>query len=309
MTSIRRLILPLTLNKTQYKRWSFLRRASYLLLTPIVPRLIRFYFRFEVNGGKYVNKFPEGKGVIFCANHKSHLDGFMVVSAVIVPFGHRKFLGFIGSGKIMQETLLGRLTLLWGGIPIFRENPKPALDYASRSLLEGFAVLITPQGRRIHRTPFHDYFSLAEEGRTGVGRIILATNGEIPVVPLYVHGAAEALRPGTIVPKFGSYISVSFGKPLHFDQYSRQGGWSESDTDFFPKAREITNKIMNSIRNQFLLTEKHYLDFLKLKFGVEINKISVSSKKEREFNKLLHRLARVPPKQIQKFLESKAPIL
>ncbi|MFX0210789.1 MAG: lysophospholipid acyltransferase family protein [Candidatus Hodarchaeota archaeon] len=295
----------MTFSKTKCKRWSFLRRASYLLLIPIVPRLIRFYFRFEVNGEEYISKFPEGKGVIFCVNHQSHLDGFIVVSAVIIPFGKRRFLGFLGSGKIMQETLLGRFTLLWGGIPIFRENPKPALDYASRSLLEGFAVLITPQGRRFHRTPFHDYFNLAEEGRTGVGRIILVTNGEIPVVPLYIRGAAEALKPGTIVPKFRSYISVSFGEPLYFNQYSRQGGWSESDPDFYPKAREITNKIMNSIRNQFLITEKHYLDFLKLKFGAEIEKISVSSKEEREFNKLLHKLARVPPKQIQELLESK----
>lgn len=274
------------------------------MLTPLLPRFIRFLFRMEVFGGENLNKFPEGKGVIYCINHQSHLDGFMVISAILSPFGPRKFLGFIASGKILLGTLLGRFLLIIGGIPIFRDNPKPALDYAAKSVLEGFSVLITPQGRRIHRTPFHDYFSLAEEGRTGVGRIILTTNGKIPIIPVYIHGAAEALRPGTVIPKFGSYISISFGEPVYFHQYSRKGGWSESDTDFFPKARKITDNIMHSLRNLFLKTEKHYFKLLELKFNTKIENITVSSRGEKAFNKFLHKLARVPPTQIQEFLES-----
>lgn len=274
------------------------------MLTPFLPRVIRFLFCFDVIGGENLKKFPEGKGIIFCINHQSHLDGFMVISAILTPFGPRKFLGFIASGKILLETLIGRLLLIIGAIPIFRENPKPALDFATKSVLEGFAVLITPQGRRIHRTPFHDYFNLAEEGRTGIGRIVLNTNGKIPVMPIYIHGTAEALRPGTVIPKFGSYVSISFGEPAYFHQYSRRGGWSESDTDFFPKAREVTDNIMHSIRNLFLKTEKHYLKLLELKFNTRIEDITISSKKQKEFNKFLHKLARVPPTQIQKLLES-----
>ncbi|MFX1508243.1 MAG: lysophospholipid acyltransferase family protein, partial [Promethearchaeota archaeon] len=255
-------------------------------------------------GRENLEYFPEGKGIIFCINHQSHLDGFMVISAILPPFGPRKFLGFIASGKILLGTFFGRILLILGAIPIFRENPKPALDYSSKSVQEGFAVLITPQGRRIHRTPFHDYFSLAEEGRTGVGRIVLTTNGEIPVMPVYIHGTAEVLRPGTVIPKFGSYISISFGEPVYFHQYSRRKGWSESDLDFFPKAREITDNVMNSLRNLFLSIEKHYLKLLELKFNKKIDNITVSSEKQKEFNKFLHKLTSVPPTQIQELVKS-----
>ena len=294
------------LNNTKTpKRWSFRKRAFYLFLTPFLPRIIRKLFHFEVKNREFADKFPEGKGVIFVTNHQSHLDGPIIASTLLNPMGKRRFLGFIGSGKAMRENFLFRSLTLIGGIPIFRENPKPTLDYVSRSLQEGFAVLITPQGRRVHRTPYHDYFSLAEEGRTGVGRIILTTNGRIPVVPLYVQGTAEILKPGSIIPKFGSYCSLSFGEPLNFHYYSRQDGWSESDPDFFPKAREITDIIMKSIRKQYLITEKHYLGFLEWRFNTTVDKIAVSSKREKQFNKFLHKLARVPPSQIQAYLELK----
>ena len=274
------------------------------MLTPFLPRFIRFLFRFEVNGRENLKNFPEGKGIIFCINHQSHLDGFMVISAILSPFGPRNFLGFIASGKILLGTIAGRILLFLGAIPIFRENPRPALDYSSKSVLEGFAVLITPQGRRIHRTPFHDYFNLAEEGRTGVGRIVLTTNGKIPVMPVYIHGTAEVLRPGTIIPKFGSFISISFGEPVYFQQYSRKKGWRESNPDFYPKAREITDNVMNSLRNLFLSTEKYYLKLLELKFNKKIENITVSSDKQKEFNKFLHKLNRFPPTQIQELLKS-----
>ncbi|MFX0016424.1 MAG: lysophospholipid acyltransferase family protein [Promethearchaeota archaeon] len=289
-----------------YKQWSFLRKAFYLSLTPVLPRITRILFRLEVKNIENTFEFPEGRGVIFCVNHQSHLDGIILISAILAPFGPRRFLGFIASGKILLETFLGRLMLILGGIPIFSNNPKPTLDYVSKSILDGFAVLITPQGRRIHRTPFHDYFSLAKEGRTGVGRIILTTNGEIPVIPVYIHGTSEALKPGTILPKFGSFISISFGEPLYFHQYSRQDGWFEDDPDFFLKAREITNEIMHSIRGLFLITEKYYIEFLELKFNKKIERIKVPLKNEKEFNKILQKLTRVPPKHIQQFLESKA---
>jgi 1-acyl-sn-glycerol-3-phosphate acyltransferase len=227
----------------------------------------------------------------------------MVISAILPPYGPRKFLGFIASGKILLGTIFGRILLILGAIPIFRENPKPTLDFASKSVLEGFALLITPQGRRIHRTPFHDYFSLAEEGRTGIGRIVLTTNGEIPVMPVYIHGTAEVLKPGTIIPKFGSYISISFGEPVYFHQYSREEGWSESNTDYFLKAREITDNVMYSLRSLFLDTEKYYLKLLEVKFKKKIEDITISSDKQKEFNRCLHKLTRIPPTQIQELIE------
>ncbi|UCE13412.1 MAG: 1-acyl-sn-glycerol-3-phosphate acyltransferase [Candidatus Heimdallarchaeota archaeon] len=288
------------------KRWSFPKRAFYQLLTPIFPRIMHRLFRFQVIDRENAERFPEGRGVIFCINHQSHLDGPIILSTIITPFGNRKFLGFIVSGKVMEEHFLFGLLKLVGAIPIYRNNPTPTLNYVSQSLKEGIAILITPQGRRVHRTPFHDYFSLAEEGRTGVGRIILRTNGEIPVVPVYIRGTAEVLSPGAIKPRFGSYISISFGEPLYFHQYSRKNGsWSESDPDYYLNARKITDTIMNAIRDQMLEIEQPYLEYLEWKFNTGVEKITVSPRKEKEFVRFLRRLARVPPTQIKEYLDLK----
>ena len=60
---------------------------------------------------------------------------------------------------------------------------------------------------------------------------------------------------------------------------------------------------MHSLRNLFLKTETHYLKLLELKFNTRIEDITISSKNQKEFNKFLHKLTRVPPKQIQELLE------
>jgi len=214
----------MSLSDRPAKRWPFLKRALYRLAAAIIPRLFRIFFHLEVNHIEMTNIFPEGKPVIFCGNHRSHLDVFVAGSAIIEPYGCRRYIALMASGKAMQQNFLYGLTRLVGGFPVFRENPNSAFNYAFRSLREGFAVFIAPQGKRIDKTPFHDYFNLVREGRTGVGRIILAMNGKVPVVPLFIHGTAEAWSPGNIIPKFGSHVSVSFGKPLYFHQYTRPDG-------------------------------------------------------------------------------------
>jgi 1-acyl-sn-glycerol-3-phosphate acyltransferase len=268
---------------------------------------MRRFFPYDVNGKEFADGFIEGEGVIFCSNHQSHLDGPIISSILMIPVGQRRFLGFIGSGKAMQENFLYKSLTLIGGIPIFKKNPNPTLNYVTRSLKEGLAVLITPQGRRIHRTPFHDYFNLAEEGRTGVGRVVLNTNGKIPVVPVYIRGTSEVLKPGSMKMKFGSYISISFGKPIFFNQYSRQvGRWSESDSDYSMKAREITDTIMSAIRDILFINEKPYFDFLEWKLNTQVGKIVIPPNKEKEFVNFLRKLTRIPTGQIQQYLDSKS---
>ncbi len=285
-----------------FKRWSWTRRAFYRLAASIVPRAIRFLFHFEVHNLRCADMFPEGQPVIYCANHQSHLDGPIVASAILAPFGPRKFLLLMGSGKAIRENFLFRRTTLLGAFPVFPENPTPAFRYASLCLNEGFGVLITPQGRRINRTPYHDYFNLAQEGKTGVGRLILKQNGKVPVLPLYIHGASEALRIGSFKPQRKAHISVSFIEPIFFDKYTRDEGWSENDPEFFEVAREITDTIMRSIRNKLIEYEEFYIRFIEWKFDAKIDNIQISPDKEKQFIKFLRKLSTVHPDQIKSYL-------
>ncbi|UCG01969.1 MAG: 1-acyl-sn-glycerol-3-phosphate acyltransferase [Candidatus Heimdallarchaeota archaeon] len=255
------LLLP---PKTTPRSWSLPHRLFYQFVKLILPRIIRRYFRFEVNGIENTTNFPEGIPVIYCFNHRSHLDTFIFASALVYPFGNRTSCGLMASGKAMEQKFFGLLKYL-GAFPVYSQDPNPALDYAIKLLKENLAVLIAPQGKRIPSNPIHDYHHLIREAKSGVGRVILRLNGKIPVVPMYIHGSHEALSQGKIVPKFKSFISISFCKPLLFKKYNRKKGWSDSDPDFYSTANKISKRIMVSIRDEMIVQESYFFEIIKKK--------------------------------------------
>ncbi|MFW9996552.1 MAG: lysophospholipid acyltransferase family protein [Candidatus Odinarchaeota archaeon] len=292
-------------SSTTLKRWPFWQRCLYSLAAAVVPRIFRLLFEFEVINSEYVAEFEEGNPVIFCSNHRSHLDTFAVVSALAKPFGPKRYLALMGAGNVLQEKLFYRLFHLFGVFPVFPERSQEAINYAAKTLEEKLSVFLAPQGKRIVKTPFHDYFDIIKEGRTGVGRVVLMTNGKVPVVPIYIHGTAEALRKGQVMPRFKSYISITFGKPLYFHEYAKQNGWTGQQQEYFAKAREIVDQIMLAIHDQLLKVEKYYFKYLEWKFKRSIEQISFSEKEERKYKRLLRELARVHPRQLQEFLKSR----
>ena len=293
------------ISETTMADWSFLHRAFYNFFPLfLIPLFLSTYFQLEVHHKHYLNIFPEGTPVIYCINHRSHLDGFIAGSAVVVPRGPRTRIALMGAGNIMQENWLFSLLPYLGVFPIYPKKSELSLNYAVKLLKQGVGIVIAPQGKRIIGTPYHDYFNLAKEGKTGVGRLILALNGKIPVIPAYIHGAAEALSRGKIIPNFGSYISVSFGPPIFWHEYTRKNGWKNTDQDFFSTAREIADKIMVKIRDQMIIQEKSLFTILERSFGTTIDKITIPTSKKRKFDKLVFKLVRVHPRKLQRLLKS-----
>lgn len=285
-------------------RWSFLHRAFYITARFIVPRFMRIFFRLRVHHSEYGRMFPEGTPVIYCINHRSHLDALVLASAVVVPYGSRTQLAAMASGNAMRNNWFFGLMRFLGGFPVYKENPEEAFGYAAKSIKKGIGVLIAPQGKRVLSTPYHDYFNLEKEGKTGVGRLILRFNGKVPVVPAYIHGSAEALSRGKILPRFGAPLSISFGPPMYWHEYTRKGGWNNGDPDFFPTAREITDKIMIQIRKQLIIREKDFFVLLEHKYGTSIDKIAIPSNKRKDFDKMVSKLLRLHPEQLQELIQS-----
>ncbi len=252
--------------------------------------------------------FPEGTPVIFCFNHRSHFDALILASAVIVPYGTRTQISFMASGKAMQNNWFFGLTRFLGAFPVFREKSELALDFASKSLKQGIGLILAPQGKRIINNPYHDYFNLVKEGKSGIGRLILRLNGKVPVIPAYIHGSAEALSIGKIMPHFGSYVSVSFGPPLYWHKYTRKNGWKKTDPDFFSTAREVADRIMVKIREQLIIQEKDLFTLLERKFGTTIDKMALPPDKKRRFDKIVSKLLRVHPKQLQELILSESKL-
>ena len=290
-------------NIIPFKDWSFLQHALYCFARIIIPRWTRFFFKFNVHGLEHLNTLPEGTPVVFCGNHQSHLDSILIASGILKPYGLRMFLGFMASGKAILENKYLGLTRYLGAFPVFKENPKHALETTIKLLKHGYAVYISPQGKRVGRTPYNNFHNLAQEGRTGVGRVILKTNGKIPIVPFYIHGAYEALRSGQILPRFHSNVSIRFGKPLIFQEYSRSQGWKESDPDFFFTTREVVDKIMWSIRFLMLIEEKYYFDVIERVFDAPLERIPIPSHKS-DLNRFLRKTTLLQREQLRKMLKT-----
>ena len=280
------------------KRWSFFRRARYVVIFKVVPLFVHLYFRYIVNNIEVGNTYSEGQGVIFCSNHQSHLDALVAAGAIAEPYGTRKFVAFMGNGKVMKENLIFSMTFWCGGFPIYRENPMPALHHSAKILKKDFGIFMSPQGRRVGSSPVDDYFNIRKDPRSGVGRIILLGNGEIPIVPMYIHGAGAALGGGRLVPRFKSFISVTFGDPISFEKYAREEGWNEKDPDFFPTAKKIAMEIMDSIHSLMMEQEKNYFTIIKRKFGKSIKNIDEELRADRSFRRYQRNLCNYSPDEL-----------
>ena len=286
------------------KRWGFAGRAFYRFIETVLPKLFQKAFRVQIIGQDILHKFPEGTPVIFCGNHRSNLDGIILGIAMAKSNkGSRRYLAFMGNGKALQENLLFRQMKRLGAFPVFRDTPESGLNYAIETLKANMAVAIFPQGGRVSRTPLADYQNLHQGGQTGVGRIILRMNGQIPVIPFYIHGSAEALGVGQKFPRWGAYLSIRFGKPMYFNQHSKSNGWIQNQV-FFKTSRTIADQIMGSIWDLLKEVEIDYLEFLERKLHIDVSKATtkISDEEERKFNKLLTRLAKVSPKEIKRYL-------
>jgi 1-acyl-sn-glycerol-3-phosphate acyltransferase len=274
----------------------------YQAVKLIFPRLVRLYFRFEVRNLKYIEQLPEGVPVIYCFNHRSHLDTFLFASALVYPYGNRTACGLMTDGNVMEKNKFLYLLKYLGAYPIYAQNPSPALKYTLHLLNNNLAILIAPQGKRIPSTPLDDLHDLIEQAKSGIGRIVLKTNGRIPVVPVYIHGSYETLAFGKYIPKMKSFISVSICKPLMFTEIYREMGWNESDPMFFNKAKEISRSIMGSIREQMLVEEQYFFQILRERIRQPLEEFKLSYKSHPKAYRFFRNLLRYSPKELEMWL-------
>lgn len=279
-------------------KWSFPRRTLFRIVQGVMTGIIPKIFTYEVFGSENLKKFPSDQGIILAGNHRSHLDAIIFGTSALPPKGPRKFFATITPGQSQEANKLFKMTRYLGAYPINRERPQLSLDYFYEQLQANIDILIFPQGGRIPRTPIEDYQKFLKEGHSGVGRLVLRKNGKVPVVPFYLHGTAEALQPGSFLPKFGSYISATFGEPLYFNTYTREKGWDEKSPEFFEAAREITNTVMAEIQKLCYKTEEGLFKFIEKKFDQPLAAVELSENQSKKIRRKIRRWSTHSPKEM-----------
>lgn len=285
-------------NRQKYKyktrKWSTKHRYFYRVMTSIMGGVIPKFFRYEYFGMENLLQFPEGTPLILVGNHRSHLDAMVAIASTFHPRGNLRYLTSITQGEIQKENFLFKTMRYVGGFPIDKSKPDLSLDYLYETLKANLPVGLFPQGGRIARTPVEDYHKFSEEGRSGVGRIILRLKGTIPVIPIYIHGTAEALEKGKILPKFGSYLSLTFGKAIYFKEYGYKE-WDRNSEEFYETARTITNSIMSKLKELCYETEKDVFNLIEKRLGKKLDDIKLSERQSKKLKSWLKTFSHYAP--------------
>lgn len=172
-----------------------------LLIYTVLKGLGRIWFRLEAKGIEHI---PLSRNYILTPNHTSYLDGFAVILSL--PFAYFKNIYSLG----LREYFIGRvrssLARTAHVIPIDSSAYlNKALQMSAHVLREGRSLCVFPEGGRSADGSLMEF-------KKGVG--ILAVEMGLPVVPVCIDGAYEALPKGALLPRMKK-ITIRFGPPLH----------------------------------------------------------------------------------------------
>jgi 1-acyl-sn-glycerol-3-phosphate acyltransferase len=143
--------------------------------------------------------------VIFAANHHSHLDAPMMITAVPEPWRRRLVVAAAADYFFATRVSGAASALALGAIPIDRSRVnRRSADLAQSLLEDGWSLLIFPEGGR---SP--DGWGQPFRG----GAAFLSVRTGVPVVPVHLEGTGSILGKGMKRPKPGRTI-VTFGAPL-----------------------------------------------------------------------------------------------
>jgi 1-acyl-sn-glycerol-3-phosphate acyltransferase len=164
---------------------------------------------------------------------------------VLVASNHQSFLDPPLIGNLYQDemTYLARKTLFngftrwlyrhWNAIPVDQERPDMAsLKTLIRKLREGRRVLVFPEGSRTMD-------GTIGEAAPGIG--LIAVKAGVPIQPVRISGAREALPRGSARIRFAR-ITVQVGPPIMLAAEEIRGAKSKDDYD------RIARRIMAAIK-------------------------------------------------------------
>ena len=168
----------------------------YWLVRAVLQPFFHLYFRLSRIGREHV---PESGPVIYCSNHRSFLDPFVIATIA------RRPMYYVAKQELFRHRLVAWFLNSLGAFPVNRGAADQDMLVTAKAILErGDSVLMFAEGTRIRP-------GALGRPKRGVGRLALETGA--PVVPVAVIGT-EAVRKGWRIRPHKVRIRV--GSPLTF---------------------------------------------------------------------------------------------
>ena len=157
--------------------------------------------RYHVEGAENIQR---QRAAVYAVNHASNVEPPILFDALHELFPRLRILY---KAELRKLPILVRGFDLAGFVPLERGNPEqslPAIDGAAEALRAGASFLIFPEGTR---------------SRTGAllpfkkGGFIMALKAQVPIVPVAITGARNAMRKGSPII-YPVDVRVRFGEPV-----------------------------------------------------------------------------------------------
>jgi len=182
-------------------RVGFLIGLGSAVLRAIALAILRIRFEGDSN-------LPRSGPLIVAANHASSADPVLIGAFLNAKLGRP--VNWLGKRELVEFPLTGWAFRIAGIHPVDREAADlDAFRTAMRILEAGQVLAVFPEGTRSRD-------GALQSVREGVG--MLALRSGAPVLPVAVVDSDLAWPRGRLLPRFGSRVSVRFGRPFNVDQ-------------------------------------------------------------------------------------------
>ena len=191
---------------------------AYRIVSRLLKGLFRIYNCLKIKGQQNI---PAKGACIIAPNHQSFADGPLVLAGL--PWSTLSEYYFYATEEHVRSNYRKRMAAQSNVIVMERANLKNSILKLAKVLREGHRVVIFPEGARSHdggTVPFKKTFA------------ILAKELNVPIVPVCIKGAFEALprgssfmRPKHIEVKFLDPLTPFKGndkEPLTYEELTRQ---------------------------------------------------------------------------------------
>jgi 1-acyl-sn-glycerol-3-phosphate acyltransferase len=196
---------------TKWGRGYVARFIRNLYWTYIITRLIHRMSTLSVDGLEYLSS---GGPFIFVANHNSHLDTPLLLTALPVDIRRRTIVAAAMDNFFMSTSKAFRTVLVFNAIPIDRHKINRRSSQLALELVEDkWNLLLYPEGGRSPDGNLQEFKG---------GAAYLAERSKAAVVPTYIHDAGFLRGPkyakAPIYVRERSqrrhHVTVTFGAPL-----------------------------------------------------------------------------------------------
>ena len=137
--------------------------------------------RWKVFGKENIPNYP----AIYISNHTSLLDIPILFAAINQP------LFYVAKMELKRVPFLGQYMQAMGMIFIDRSNREQAMlsmRSAIQDIAKGKSIVVFPEGTRSKSGELQPFKR---------GAFVIACEGEIPIVPVVIHGGSKALKSGS----------------------------------------------------------------------------------------------------------------